>query len=86
MPRYARAKGVRMTKISPNDFKPELISMMKSVLEKASAYIDNASGKPATSATKAKMASRILATAADGVTDAGKLHSVAIDEGLCAAD
>jgi hypothetical protein len=84
--RYARSNGVRMTKISPNDFKPELISMMKSVLEKASAHIDNASGKPATSATKAKMASRILATAADGVTDAGKLHSVAIDEGLCAAD
>jgi hypothetical protein len=32
------------------------------------------------------MASRILAIGADGVTDAGKLHSVAIDEGLCAAD
>ena len=74
-----------MTKISPNDFKPELVSMMRSVLEKASAYIDNASGKPATSATKAKMASRILATA-DGVTDAGKLHAVAIDEGLCPVD
>ena len=86
MPRYARAKGVRMTKISPNDFKPELVSMMRSVLEKASAYIDNASGKPATSATKAKMASRILATAAQGVTDAGELQSAAIEEGLCPAD
>ena len=75
-----------MTKISPIDFKPELVSMMKSVLENASAYIDNESGKPATSATKAKMASRILATVADGVTDAGKLHSVAIEEGLCPAD
>jgi len=53
------------------------------VLEKASAHIDNASGKPATPATKAKMASRILATAAEGVTDAGKLQSVAIEEGLC---
>jgi MaoC like domain len=52
----------RMTKISPIDFKPELVSMMKSVLENASAYIDNESGKPATSATKAKMASRILTT------------------------
>jgi hypothetical protein len=81
LPRYARAMGVRMTKISPIDFKPELVSMMKS-----SAYIDNASGKPATSATKAKMASRILATAADGVTDAGNLHAVSIDEGLCPAD
>jgi hypothetical protein len=86
LPRYARAMGVRMTKISPIDFKPELVSMMKSVLERASAYIDNASGKPATSATKAKMASRILATAADGVTDAGNLHAVSIDEGLCPAD
>jgi hypothetical protein len=56
--------------------------MMKSVLENASAYVDNESGKPATSATKAKMASRILAT----VADAGKLHSVAIGEGLCPAD
>ena len=50
------------------------------MLEKASAYIDDALGKPATSATKAKTASRI-ATAADGVTDASKLHSVAIGEG-----
>jgi hypothetical protein len=75
-----------MTRISPIDFKPELVLTMKSVLELASAHIDNASGKPATSATKAKMASRILATAAAGVTDAGKLHAVAIDEGLCPAD
>ena len=75
-----------MTKISPIDFKPELVSTMKSVLEKASADIDNQSGKPATSAAKAKMVSRILAAAADGVTDAGKLHSVAIEEGLCSMD
>ena len=54
--------------------------MMKSVLEKASAYIGNESDKPATSVTKAKMASRILATVAD------KLHSVAIEENLCPAD
>ncbi len=33
-----------MTKISPIDFKPELVSMMKSVLENASAYIDNEFG------------------------------------------
>ena len=47
--------------------------MMKSVLENASADIDNEPGKPATSATKAKMASRILKTVADGVTDAGQI-------------
>jgi hypothetical protein len=75
-----------MTKISPIDFKPELVSTMKSVLELASAHIDSASGKPATPATKARMASRILATAADGVTDAGKLQSAAIEAGLRAAD
>jgi hypothetical protein len=75
-----------MTRISPKDFEPELVSMMKSVLETASAHIDNASGKPATSAIKVKMASRILATAAAGVTDAAKLQSAAIEEGLCPAD
>jgi hypothetical protein len=82
LPSFASAKGVRMTKIS----QPELVSTMKSVLEKASADMDNQSGKPATSAAKAKMVSRILAAAADGVTDAGKLHSVAIEEGLCSMD
>ena len=75
-----------MTKISPIDFKPELVLTMQSVLEMASAHIDSASGKPATPATKVKMASRILAAAAAGVTDAGKLQSAAIEEGLCPAD
>ena len=75
-----------MTKISPIDFKQELVSTMKSVLELASAHIDSASGKPATPATKVKMASRILKTAAEGVTDAGTLQSAAIEEGLCPAD
>jgi hypothetical protein len=75
-----------MTKISPIDFNPELVSMMKSVLEAASAHIDNASGKPATPDIKVKMASRILAIAAAGVTDAGQLQSAAIEEGLCPAD
>jgi hypothetical protein len=75
-----------MTKISPNGFKPELVSMMKSVLEAASIHIDNVSGISATPAIKVKMASRILATAAAGVTDAGQLQSAAIEEGLCPAD
>ncbi len=75
-----------MTKISPTEFHPALISTMKSVLEAAAAHIDNSSGKPATSATKARMASRILKNAADGVTDADQLRSVAIEEGLCPAD
>jgi len=75
-----------MTRISPIDFNPELVSMMKSVLEAAAAHIDSASGKPATAAIKVKMASRILASAAAGVTDAGQLRSAAIAEGLCPAD
>jgi hypothetical protein len=75
-----------MTRISPSDFEPELVLTMKSVLEAASAHVDSASGKPATPALKVKMASRILATAALGVTDAGQLQSAAIEEGLCPAD
>jgi hypothetical protein len=78
--------GVRMTRISPIGFDPELVSMMRSVLEAASAHIDHASGMTATSAIKVRMASRILATAAAGVTDAGQLQSAAIEEGLCPAD
>jgi hypothetical protein len=46
-----------MTKISPIGFQPALISTMKSALEEATAHIDNSSGKLATPATKAKMAS-----------------------------
>jgi hypothetical protein len=75
-----------MTKISPIDFQPALISIMKSALEEATAHIDNSSGKLATPATKAKMASRILKNAAEGVTDAEKLRFVAIEEGLSPAD
>jgi hypothetical protein len=75
-----------MTKISPIDFQPALVSTMKSALEAATAHVDNSSGKLATPATKAKMASRILKNAAEGITDADKLRSVAIEEGLCAAD
>jgi hypothetical protein len=75
-----------MTKISPKDFEPELVSTMKSVLEAASAHVDNASGKSATPDIKVKMASRILATAAAGVTDAGELQSAAIEAGLRPAD
>jgi hypothetical protein len=75
-----------MTKISPIDFQPALVSTMRFVLEAATAHIDNSSGKPTTSATKAKMASRILKNAAEGETDADKLWVVAIEEGLCPAD
>ena len=75
-----------MKKISPADFKPELVSTMKSVLEAASAHIDHSSGRAATPATKARMASRIVKSAADGVTDASTLKLAAIEEGLLLAD
>ena len=73
-------------KISPIDFQPALVSTMKSALEAATAHVGNSSGEPATVATKARMASRILENAAEGVTDADKLRFVAIEEGLCPAD
>ena len=73
-------------KISPIDFQPALVSTMKSALEAATTHVDNTSGKPATPATKAKMASRILKNAAEGVTDADKFRFVAIEEGLSPED
>ena len=76
-----------MAKISPVDFKPELVSTMKSVLDAAVVHIDKSSGTPVTTAaTKAKMASRILKTAAEGITDAKELKSAAIQAGLKPAD
>jgi hypothetical protein len=47
-------------------FQPELIELMKSVLEDAAATLPEAKR---TSATKAEMASTILASAAKGETD-----------------
>jgi len=75
-----------MTKVSPIDFQPALISTMRFVLEAATAHIDNSSGKLATPATKLRIASCNLKNAAEGVTDAETLRFVAIEEGLCAAD
>ena len=75
-----------MTKILPIDFQPALISTMRFVLEAATAHIDHSSGKPASSATKLRIASCILKNAAEGVVDADTLRFVAIEEGLCPAD
>ena len=59
---------------------------MRFVLEAAAAHIDGSSGKPATPATKARIASCILKNAAEGVTNADTLRFAAIEEGLCVAD
>jgi hypothetical protein len=70
-----------MPKIPPSQFAPELIAIMRSALNAAADHIDEA-----TPATKAKMAQRIVRTAAEGVTDAGELLAAAIEEGKQPAD
>ena len=50
---------------------------MKSALEAASAHMHNSSGKPTTPATEARMTSRIVKSAADGVTGASILKLAA---------
>lgn len=70
-------------KLPPSDFKPELVSTMRSVLDNATGRIEKAHRTPA---TKAKMAQRILLAASDGVTDAEELTAVAIEEGKRPAD
>jgi hypothetical protein len=70
-------------KIASFKFEPELVSTMRSVLDAAVDQIVVANRTPA---TKAKMAQRILRTAADGVTDRRQLMAVAIEEGRQPAD
>lgn len=72
-----------MSKVSPAKFAPELIVMMRSVLDAAADQID---GAKLTSATKAKMAERIVRSAAEGVTDANRLFAAAIEEAREPAD
>jgi hypothetical protein len=70
-------------KLSPSQFKPELVWMMRSVLDAAVDQIDVANRTPA---TKARMAQRILRAASDGVTDPATLTAVAIEDGMQPAD
>jgi hypothetical protein len=67
-----------MSKVPPANFSPELVIIMKSALDTAIYRIDPAHR---TSATKAKMAQRIVRTASEGITDVHMLMSAAIDEG-----
>jgi hypothetical protein len=67
-----------MPTITPANFSPELIAVMKSVLDTAVHRIEQSHRTPA---TKAKMAQRIVTTASEGVTDAHVLMSAAVDEG-----
>ena len=72
-----------MTKVRPIDFSPELVTIMKSALDTAVHRIDHSNR---TSATKAKMAQRIVRTAAEGVTDLHVLMIAAVDEGRVPAE
>lgn len=67
-----------MTRIPPQEFGPELIGMMRSVLDEA---VERIHHRHRTPATKAKMAERIVRTASDGVTTAEELLLAALDEG-----
>jgi hypothetical protein len=72
-----------MPKLSPLEFAPELVSIMRSVLDTAVDQIDKAHRTPA---TKARMAERILRTVSEGVTDVQELIIAAVEEGKQPAD
>ena len=61
-----------MTNVSPVNFSPELVAIMKAALDTAVDRIDRSHRTPA---TKAKMAQRIVRTASEGVTD---LHALIV--------
>lgn len=67
-----------MSSSPQNSFDTEFVKMLRGVLDEA---VDRISAENRTPATKAKMAERIVRTAASGVTDAGKLVWVAVEEG-----
>jgi hypothetical protein len=70
-------------KLSPSNFDPEMVSMMRSVLDTAVGQIELVNRTPA---TKANMAERILRAASDGVTDNEVLTAIAIQDGKQPAD
>ncbi|WP_315831802.1 hypothetical protein [Bradyrhizobium prioriisuperbiae] len=67
-----------MTRSSHNEFDSEFVSTLRAVLDEAVKRISQENRTPA---TKAKMAERIVRSAAAGVTDAGDLISEAVEEG-----
>ena len=67
-----------MSRIPPNEFGAELVSMMREVLDEAVGRINHAHRTPA---TKAKMAERIVRTASNGVTSPDELLLAAVEEG-----
>lgn len=72
------APEVRMSSGSLNKFDTEFVVMLRAVLDEA---VDRISEENRTPATKAKMAERLVRTAASGVTDASELMRAAVQEG-----
>jgi len=63
---------------SLNKFDTEFVGTLRAVLDQAVNHISEQNRTPA---TKAKMAERIVRTAAAGVTDVSELVCVAVEEG-----
>jgi hypothetical protein len=60
----------------PLSFAPDTVATLRSALDAAVDEIDESYRTPA---TKANMAKRILQTAAEGITDADELVSIAVE-------
>jgi hypothetical protein len=67
-----------MPKITAASFTPELVIMMRQALDIAAEQVPKSLRTPA---TKAKMAQRIVRSAAEGITDTQELVAVAVAEG-----
>jgi hypothetical protein len=66
-----------MPKITPASFAPSLVAIMRLALDTAADQVPKASRTPA---TKAKMAQRIVRSAAEGITGARELVAAALEE------
>lgn len=66
-----------MPKITPASFTPDLVIMMRRALDIAADQLPKSSRTPA---TKAKMAQRIVRSAAEGITDTQELVAAAVAE------
>ena len=64
--------------MTPASFTPDLVIMMRRALDIAADQVPKSSRTPA---TKAKMAQRIVRSAAEGITDTQELVAVAVAEG-----
>ena len=66
-------------------FEPDLLITMRQALDVAVDRVPVMSRTPATNATKAKMAQRIVRSAHEGIRDAKQLVAAAVAEGMVPA-